>query len=300
MIAGRTGEQCDASVRLQQGQGSQRDEGTDRHRDQGAADVLRLAYDADADHQAEDHQDRQDQGDDGVPAPELIERDEQACTETSLVPQFVDLFNATKGLVLVNCSGQNIDRLVTVFKAARKARRTFIMDGYTAHILKSTENPKLPQSHWDGVRVFWPLNLRVKIKKAERFDLIDDLQGQRIYPEEIASIAGKAVMLFRTVMGRDLGGRNIASLEGASLIYSLWPGYLDRPDGLKLQAWLKQHDIPLHKCHTSGHASPEDLKRLARAIAPRILVPIHCTCPEEFAGVFENVQPRKDGQTWEI
>ncbi len=36
-------------------------------------------------------------------------------TEDDLVPQFVDALRATKGMPLVWCSGQNVDRLVTVF-----------------------------------------------------------------------------------------------------------------------------------------------------------------------------------------
>src|SRR5689334_1115305 len=71
LIAGRTSRQCDASVRLQKCQGSQRDERTDRNRDQGAADVLGLADDADTDHQAEDDENGQHQRDDGVPPPQL-------------------------------------------------------------------------------------------------------------------------------------------------------------------------------------------------------------------------------------
>ncbi len=223
---------------------------------------------------------------------------ELACPEASLVPRFVDLFKDTKGLALVCCSGQNIDRLVTVFKAARRAGRVFIMDGYTAHILRSTENPRLPQSHWEGIRVFWPLNLRIKIKETRRFDLIDDLPGRRIFPEEIATIAGSAVMLFRPVMGRDLGGKYSDCLKGAGLTYSLWPGYLDRPDGLKLQAWLKRHDIPLHMCHTSGHASPADLKRLAKNVAPGMLVPVHGTHPERVGQLFDQVRIVEDHQWW--
>jgi len=42
-------------------------------------------------------------------------------TETALEAQFVGLFRETPGMPLVWCSGQNIDRLVTIFKACRKA-----------------------------------------------------------------------------------------------------------------------------------------------------------------------------------
>lgn len=44
-------------------------------------------------------------------------------SENDLVPQFVEMFEQTDGLVLVWASGQNIDRLVTLYKACRKTKR---------------------------------------------------------------------------------------------------------------------------------------------------------------------------------
>ena len=77
-------------------------------------------------------------------------------TESELEEEVLRLFNATVGMPLVWCSGQNIDRLVTVFRAAKRAGRQFIMDMYTAHILAATENSSLPQSHWKETKVFLP------------------------------------------------------------------------------------------------------------------------------------------------
>ena len=70
--------------------------------------------------------------------------DENCPSEEDLVPQMTQLMRDTPGLALVYCSGQNIDRLVTVFKAARKAGRQLILDGYIAHILKATGNVQHP------------------------------------------------------------------------------------------------------------------------------------------------------------
>jgi ribonuclease J len=65
-----------------------------------------------------------------------IGREEQTFpTETALEQRFVELFQQTAGMSLVWCSGQNIDRLVTVMRACLKTRRQFILDMYTAQIL---------------------------------------------------------------------------------------------------------------------------------------------------------------------
>jgi len=104
--------------------------------------------------------------------------------------------------------------------------------------------------------------------------------------------------LFRPSMTRDL--EKAECLHAARLIYSLWPGYLKRADLGPFHAWLNQHGIPLVHCHTSGHASPGDLQRFAKAIAPRMLVPIHSFSTGRFDEYFENVVLKQDGQWWEV
>ena len=66
------------------------------------------------------------------------------------------------------------------------------------------------------------------------------------------------------------------ALPGPGAVWSMWDGYLDQPAGLRLQAWLGRHDIPLTIAHASGHASVADLKRLAVAMRPDRIVEDDC------------------------
>lgn len=50
--------------------------------------------------------------------------------------------------------------------------------------------------------------------------------------------------------------------------------------------------------HTSGHAPVEDLQRLAAALKPKTLVPIHTEYAGEFSKSFEHVVTLKDGVTF--
>ena len=88
-------------------------------------------------------------------------------------------------------------------------------------------------------------------------------------------------------------------LEGASFIYSQWAGYLEQGVYASMEAWLSGRGIKMRHIHTSGHASPNDLKRFAKALAPRALVPIHSFAPERFREMFGNVILRRDGDWWE-
>jgi len=201
-------------------------------------------------------------------------------------------------MVLVWTSGQNIDRLVTVFKACKQSRRTLILDMYTAEILQATGNPKLPQATWGGIKIFLPESQKRQIKRRRLFSISKQYERSRIYSEQLSEAASKAVMLFRPSMMSDMD--KAGCLQGARLIYSLWPGYLKREELRSFHEWLARYDIPLVHCHTSGHASTQDLQRFAKAIAPKMLVPIHSFETKRFKEYFDNVVMKKDGQWWEV
>ncbi len=66
-------------------------------------------------------------------------------TETALEDVCRSTFLATPGMVLAVTSSQNIDRLVTLYRAAKRSGRQFVIDLYTASIARATGNPNIPQ-----------------------------------------------------------------------------------------------------------------------------------------------------------
>ena len=58
-------------------------------------------------------------------------------TEADLEREFLRAFNETEGIHLVWTSSQNIDRLVTIFRAAKRAGRVLVIDLYTAVVLEA-------------------------------------------------------------------------------------------------------------------------------------------------------------------
>ena len=217
-------------------------------------------------------------------------------SEDELESRFIDHFNSAQGLALVWTSGQNIDRIVSIYKACRKTGKKLIVDLYTASILMAIKNDKLPQPGFKGFHVFVPTSQRILIKKRELFDIPKSVSFCRVYLEKLTDLASSSVMLFRPSMTRDL--ETAGCLEGATLIYSLWPGYLEEERYQWFQDWLEKHQIPLTYCHTSGHAPVNDLKRLAEAISAKRLVPIHSFEPDTYKEHFKNVEMRNDGEIW--
>ena len=223
---------------------------------------------------------------------------EGAETETDLERRFLDAFQATEGTHFVWTSSQNIDRLVTVFRAAKRAGRLLIIDLYTAVVLEATGRDTIPQSWWDDVRVYVPFGQRIHVKEHGLFDDLGRHSANRIYPEDLPALRERAVMLFRPLVMRDRGIGNL--LDGARLTYSMWEGYLQQDTSQRVIAWLKRNSIPFGTIHTSGHASVRDLQRLAKALAPKRLVPIHSFETARFGEYFANVERQKDGVWWNV
>jgi ribonuclease J len=224
--------------------------------------------------------------------------DNEYPTEAELETQFEKLFQDTPGLSLVWCSGQNIDRLVTIYRAARHVGKQLIVDMYTAGVLRAIGNDRLPQPGFAGFRVFLPWGQKQTIIRKELFDLAASFKTARIYPEQLATAAPKSVMLFRPSMAKDL--EKAECLAGAHLVYSLWGGYLQQERQRPFLDWLARRGIPMTHCHTSGHATVADLQRLAKALAPKMLVPIHSFCTEVYPQHFEHVCLKHDGQWWDV
>lgn len=218
--------------------------------------------------------------------------------EAEVEALFIERFRSTAGLALVAASAQNIDRMVSLYRACKQTGRTLLIDLYAAEVLRATGNPRIPQSDWAHVALYVPNYQRVQIKRSGRFDLLDGHKAQRVFAEDLPVLAPKAAMLFRPAMLNDLD--RAGCLTGAEAIWSQWDGYLARPNGEKLLASLAERGIPLSHAHTSGHASIVDLKRLAKAVAPKALVPIHTFEAEQFPEHFADVALKQDGTWWEI
>ena len=74
----------------------------------------------------------------------------------------------------------------------------------------------------------------------------------------------------------------------------MWPGYLTGDD--VLSRFCDERKLQLTHIHTSGHAPAKDLQRLAQALRPKQLVPIHTFERERYAELFDNVHMTEDGE----
>lgn len=221
---------------------------------------------------------------------------ELTITESELENKFVSAIKGTPGIVLVTTSSQNIDRIVTIFKAAVRSNRILIVDFYTAEILERLKtHAKLPQASWAKIRVCYPQLLARRFEQIGLNDILVRHRQNGIKWTRIRKIEGNAVMLIRAGFLYDI--KRFLSLEDATWIYSLWPGYFERSKPLRnLRSYLEDKGVRYEYLHTSGHAKLEDLKKLVDAMAPEMVIPIHSFHPDKFKDYFANVRLVDDGE----
>ncbi len=217
-------------------------------------------------------------------------------TEQDVEAACVETFRRTQGVALAIFSPQNVDRLVTIYRAAVRSGRQLVMDLYTATIAEATGHPSIPTASWEGVRVYLPHAQRRAVIRNQAFHMTDGVRADRIYPDELRDRSSELVMVFRASMAREL--ETMGCLGGASAVWSLWPGYLESDSGVRLSAFLARHQVPLVVHHASGHANVNELQVLARAIAARSVVPIHSTAGERYGDFVPRVECVQDGDWW--
>lgn len=214
-------------------------------------------------------------------------------TENMLEEKFVNEFKSRKGLGLVCYSPQNIDRFCTIFRAAIRAKKTYIADFYQAMVLEAIDRPTIPKPSTSALRVFLSAGQKRSVIREKRFKDIEQFKSQRIYQEELASSDNDMIMIFRGSMIPDLQG-----LNPSYLVYSQWSGYLNRDNILK--KWCSDNNIEVLKIHTSGHTDLAGIQKLVGILKPKTIVPIHGVNPRAFSSLFSNVSLLEDSKTYDV
>lgn len=222
-----------------------------------------------------------------------------AASEADLEGDLATRFRTTAGLPVVASSAQNIDRLVTVYRAARRANRTLLVDLYTATVAQSTGRSTIPQPGFPQLGVYVPNRQRVAVKTSGQFHRTEAIRSVRVFPEHIAADPSRYVVLSSGSTVTELLRQNALKPDGL-VVWSLWSGYLSEAAGRRLKEALVTAGVPLVEAHTSGHATVPDLRRLVEAVDPGRVVPIHTDAPDAFAGLFARATPVADGDWWDV
>jgi ribonuclease J len=220
--------------------------------------------------------------------------------EYQLEDEIHGIIAAISNLVLGSFSPIDVDRVITYYKASKRAGRIFVADAYTAfvmHLVSGEIGVPSGRDTGQGVQVFYNAAFRRR-EEWKRRRTEELFSKNTIGLDEILANPSRYVMMFRPSMAEmDFGGRLPA---GSRCIYSYWKGYLDNPDWVKCQAQLREAGGELIPAHASGHIYEEDLEELVQQLAPRTLIPIHTFEPSGFHRFYDKVTLLADGERFSI
>lgn len=182
-------------------------------------------------------------------------------------------------LITVVASGQNLDRLVSCFRAARRAGRLLVIDPYQAYILHKLAplSDSIPQYTWDGVRVYFSQYQVGRLKDAGLMELVYDMNAHgKATSDQLAAEPQRYLMCARGSYGMTKLFDKIGP-DRVVLAWSMWSGYWQR-DGCMMRQWAEREEVRVRFVHSGGHAWPEDLDRLIKAISAREVELVHTDC----------------------
>lgn len=221
---------------------------------------------------------------------------EQSLTEHDLEGTITELVRTAPALVLATFSPLDVDRIVTLYKAARATGRTFVPDAYTAFVLHLIgRRVKVPKpARESGIRVYF----NALFERRSLPTIREKFEADRIELSEILAEPQKYVMAFRPSMtGFDFGGRLPPRCR---CLYGYWAGYLTRPDWVTLQEQVATANGDFVRAHVSGHAYVADIVRFVTAVNARTVIPIHTFEPQMFEDHFPNVTRLADGVPFDL
>lgn len=223
-------------------------------------------------------------------------------SESDVEKRIYEAINHQANISFLLTSSQNIDRIVSAYRACKRAKKTLIIDIYTAWVLEllKTVSDRVPNLGWESLKIYTPYHQDSKL--AENPEFFGDFR-KRVYKCRIKMEAVKANPSDFLFLGKMSHHRIIDQFRGSKptgIIYSQWLGYLsclnDKYYGAEqISALRNEPDVNFVYAHTSGHATVDDLLLFSKALNPRILVPIHTEFGDEFSTLFDSVVRINDG-----
>jgi len=222
-------------------------------------------------------------------------QDKPVTTEDELELEFVELFKRTKGRVFVAWSAQNIDRTVTLYRAAKRTSRTLVIDLYTADVLdRISAGTRVPRAGFPNLKVVVTRALRRFYRKVGRDDFVVKMAPHGLAARHL--VRDRQVIMLRRSLIADYQSAGVIPTPDDAFNFSMWHGYLSEPDIAEVLEWCRAAGAELAYIHTSGHASPADLRAFAAAICPRVTVPVHGVKWDEESQGFGTIRRLADGE----
>jgi ribonuclease J len=193
-----------------------------------------------------------------------------AVSEQELESQAVELFRENNGPVFILQSSMNIDRIVTMYRAAKRSERIFLQELYMADIATAAGS-SIPNPAFNDVYAFITSGTRHEGLKKYSHRMGRD----RIAKTHFAMCVRTSMLQYIKDLSKKM------SFEDGVLVYSFWSGYKETEDMKHFLSECENLGLKIVTLHTSGHADYESIKKLVNTVNPDEIIPIHTEAPEK-------------------
>jgi ribonuclease J len=201
------------------------------------------------------------------------------------------------GLALACTYPRDVDRLVTLFTAARSAGRELVVSARTAHLLTAlaprlgAEAVPVPGTA-DGVVVY-------ERKKKRYYNWEKPFLDAALSAEEVRTKGDRYLLALDLLHFPEL--IDLRPPKGAPFIHSMSePFSEDDVDDRVMHNWLDHFGLSFHQMHASGHASERELFEIVRSVRPATVYPIHTEHPEAFRALGPSVRLPELGAAYPV
>lgn len=199
-------------------------------------------------------------------------------TEQELEEKAVGLFGKTNGPIFVLQSSMNIDRIITMYRGAKRVNRIMLQDLYLAEITSSIgENIPNPKNFVDVKFFITKRNLL----NFFRYNMFRAYHQKRINKKQVTKT--RFLMCVRTSMLSYLVSLSERmSFEGGLLVYSIWSGHKEEDSVKRFLSKCEELGLKIVTLHTSGHADWDTIRSLIAHTNPGKIMPVHTENPAWF------------------
>lgn len=198
-------------------------------------------------------------------------------TEAELEERLFNLMH-TDNPVFVLASTTNIDRIISVYNASHRTGRVLAIDAFQADLLEVIGGVPCPSSHSDikVIQIGEPTQAHKELKH---------FSGHTI-PRNILETKKFAMLIRSSIpMKKYLAGMKRETLKNATLVYSMWHGYLHEKRTKDYIDYCRQKGMKIAYVHTSGHADRQAIQAIIERVNPQELIPVHTENPETLVGM---------------
>ncbi|MBP7868599.1 MAG: hypothetical protein KA002_00885 [Firmicutes bacterium] len=223
-------------------------------------------------------------------------------TEAHLEQEFVELMRSQRHMAVVFCSSHNLDRIVTIYRAAKRTGKIMVIDLHTAYTLMALRpiSKAIPQWNRDEIRVVsWDYH-QDRLRRAGRSDFVEQTRPKWVEWDDMKAAPRKIVLLAKSnrYTPGQLEDECGTAIRDMSIVWSMWDGYWK--EDKYIRPLCETHGVePVH-LHISGHCTWYDIRRLAAGLRPGRIIPIHTEHAEHFARYLQGVTLLQDGEALEL